>query len=119
MEADESIEARAHTLLQQTLLGDAAEHADVALMAWNEELRYVAINEAACRMLGASRAELLGARVGDHNPTRGQSAIEAVLHQVPAAGVTTLGNGQEVQWLVVATRVSGLPHFFGFMWPTT
>ena len=62
---DESTKARAHTLFQQTLLGDAAEHAEIGVMVWNEERRYVAVNTFACRLLGVSREELLGSQVGD------------------------------------------------------
>ena len=63
------MKARAHTLFQQTLLGDAAEHAEIGVMVWNEERRYVAVNTFACRMLGVSREDLLGSQVGDQNPT--------------------------------------------------
>jgi PAS domain S-box-containing protein len=115
--ADEAV-ARANTLFQQTLLGDAAEHARVGVMVWNEERRYVAANETACELIGVSRATLLGSKVGDANPTaEARQAIDAVLDQLPTRGTTRLPSGVEVEWLVVATNVAGLPHFCGLMWP--
>ena len=96
------MKARAHTLFQQTLLGDAAEHAEIGVMVWNEERRYVAVNTFACRILGVSREDLLGSRVGDQNPT--------------AAGRTPLPNGVTLDWITVASDVAGLPHIVGVMW---
>jgi len=114
---DESTKARAHTLFQQTLLGDAAEHAEIGIMVWNEERRYVAVNTCACRLLGVSREELLGSRVGDHNPTpAARDAIEASIEELPVFGHTPLPNGITVDWVTVASDVAGLPHIVGFMW---
>jgi|SRR5689334_11333194 hypothetical protein len=117
--SDESLHARADTFLQQTLLGDAAEHAEIGVVVWNEEMRYVAVNEWVASRLASSREEILGSRVGDHNQTDGaRSAIESILQRVPARGRTQIGEGL-VEWIVVETRLAGLPHFFGVMWPAS
>jgi hypothetical protein len=117
--SDESLHARADTFLQQTLLGDAAEHAEIGVVVWNEEMRYVAVNEWVASRLASSREEILGSRVGDHNQTDGaRSAIESILERVPARGRTQIGEGH-VEWIVVETRLAGLPHFFGVMWPAS
>ena len=111
------MKARAHTLFQQTLLGDAAEHAEIGILVWNEERRYVAVNTFACRILGVSREDLLGARVGDQNPTAAaRDAIEASIEALPASGRTPLANGVTVDWMTVASDVAGLPHIVGVMW---
>ena len=52
-------------LIQASLLGEAAEHAPFAVLVADEEGRYVAVNLAACLMLGYSRDELLGLVMGD------------------------------------------------------
>ncbi len=110
--------ARAHTLFQQTLLGDAAEHAEIGVLVWNEERRYVAVNSAACRMIGATRAELLDGQVGAQNQTdAGRSALATALDGQPASGRTPLPTGIEVEWITVATDIAGLPHILGLMWP--
>ena len=111
------MKARAHTLFQQTLLGDAAEHARIGIMVWNEERRYIAVNRCACEILGTTREELLGAQVGDHNRTdEARAAIETVLDELPAMGRIQLPNGTVVDWLTVASDVAGLPHIVGLMW---
>ena len=111
------MKARAHTLFQQTLLGDAAEHAEIGVLVWNEERRYVAVNVFACRMLGVTREDLLGSQVGDQNPTAAaREAIEASIEQLPAYGRTPLANGIMVDWMTIASNVAGLPHIVGFMW---
>jgi PAS domain-containing protein len=117
MNVDDTLHARADTLLQQTLLGDAAEHSRLGVMVWNEELRYVAVNRAAAELLASTREELLGSRVGDVNPTEGaRQAIDAVLSRLPATGRTPLARGGEVEWIVDETKVAGLRHFFGILW---
>jgi PAS domain-containing protein len=114
---DESTKARAHTLFQQTLLGDAAEHAEIGILVWNEERRYVAVNTYACKLLGVSREQVLGSQVGDQNPTAAaREAIESALHELPAFGRTPLANGITVDWITVASDVAGLPHIVGLMW---
>jgi PAS domain-containing protein len=116
-DSEELLHARADTLLQQTLLGDAAEHAELGVVVWNEELRYVAVNKWVAKLFDVSREQLLGARVGDQNPTDdGRRAIEAVLDHLPAQGRTAVGPGVEVDWIAVETRLAGLPHFFGVFW---
>jgi PAS domain-containing protein len=114
---DDSAKARAHTLFQQTLLGDAVEHGDVGVMVWNEERRYVAINRAACTILGVAREEMLGARVGDHNRSdASREAIAASIDDLPARGTIGLPNGKTVEWMTTATVIAGLPHILGLMW---
>ena len=39
-------------LVQSILLGDAVEHAPVAILVADEEMRYVAVNNYACELLG-------------------------------------------------------------------
>ncbi|HZT91057.1 MAG TPA: PAS domain-containing protein [Gaiellaceae bacterium] len=115
MTEDELLQARATSILQQTLLGDAAEHAEVGVMVWNEERHYVAINDHACRMLGRPRAALLGAAMGDTNPANAPAVIDAVLAG-QGRGRVRLQDETEVEWICVPTEVAGMPHLFGLMW---
>ena len=52
-------------LIQVSLLGEAAEHAPFAVLVADEEGRYVAVNVAACVMLGYTRDELLALTMTD------------------------------------------------------
>jgi len=52
-------------LIQASLLGEAAEHAPFAVFVADEEGQYVAVNLAACLMLGYTRDELLALSMSD------------------------------------------------------
>src|SRR4051794_25200575 len=52
-------------LLQETLIGEAAATGSAAVILSDDDLRYVAANNAACDLLGYSRLELLALDVSD------------------------------------------------------
>ena len=52
-------------LIQASLLGEAVEHGPAAVFVADERGRYVAVNQAACALVGYSREELLTMRVTD------------------------------------------------------
>jgi PAS domain S-box-containing protein len=52
-------------LIQASLLGEAAEHAPFAVLVADEDGRYIAVNVAACLMLGYTRDELLALTMRD------------------------------------------------------
>lgn len=102
-------------LMHVSLLGEAVECLeDVAVFVWNEERRYVAVNEAACRLVGLSRDELIGTRVG----TLTRDGAEPEFERVGAGGAVdgdlffTRPDGEEValRWTTAPTHVAGLPY---------
>ena len=110
-----------HEAVQQTLLGDASEHADVGVLVWNAERRYVAANPKACELVGATRAQLLAGRVGDNNrSSQTQGVVDAVVEKVPARGSMAIeradGSTVEVEWVTFPTTLAGLPHIIGLLW---
>jgi len=107
--------------VQQTLLGDAAEHAEVGVVVWNVERRYVAANPKACAMVGVTREQLLAGRVGDNNRSpETRQVVDGLVAEVPARGAMTVersdGGSTEVEWVVFPTTLAGLPHIIGLMW---
>ena len=53
-------------VVQLALLGEAVDALDgVAVFVWNEERRYVAVNDEACWLVGRSREQILGMEVGE------------------------------------------------------
>ena len=53
--------------VQVMLLGDGAEHAEIGVIVWNAERRYVAANPKACELVGTTREQLLASTVGSTN----------------------------------------------------
>jgi PAS domain S-box-containing protein len=101
-------------LLQQALLGEAADHVEgIAVFVWNEERRYVAVNQEACRIVGLSREELIGLPVGQLT-----GGVDEVVQRVRFGTVTdgsltfTRRDGEVVTltWTTTHTRVAGLPY---------
>jgi len=110
-----------HEAVQQTLLGDASEHAEVGIVVWNDERRYVAINRKACSILGTTREAMLASHVGETNRSAETAGvIERLLHNVPARGAMTVeradGTSVDVEWIVFPTTAAGLPHYVGYLW---
>ena len=101
-------------LLQRSLLGEAIDLLeDVAVFVWNEERNYVAVNEEACRLVGLSREELIGMRVGALSPDHADGDIAAVRSTTaPFEGTSSFvrPDGTEVRlaWTTVRTKVAGL-----------
>lgn len=102
-------------LLQRALLGEAIDCAEqLAVFVWNEERNYVAVSEAACRLVGLDREELIGTPVG----TLTGGGVDERLDEL-RAGVTsgvltfTRGDGEavELDWTTLPTRVAGLPYW--------
>ena len=54
--------------MQASLLGEAVDAADIAILVSDEDGRCIAVNEAACRLLAYSRDDLLELQVRDFAP---------------------------------------------------
>jgi len=109
------MDADAQQLLQQALLGEAVDCLDgVAVFVWNEERRYVAVNQAACDLVGLTREELIGMPVGDLTPDRAAGDVRRVQagHITSGASSFTRRDGERVdlEWTTAHTRVAGLPY---------
>ncbi len=53
------ISAVTDPLIQQTLLGEAVDNGPAAIFVLGDDMKYVAVNETACKLLGYERDELL------------------------------------------------------------
>lgn len=114
----------AHHILQRALLGEAMDCAEgTAVFVWNEERKYVAINEQACRLVGLSREELIGMPVGNLSPNNasGDIALTRDADIVRSSSSFTRRDGTEVtiKWVTMRTRVAGLPYMVSLVWPTS
>ena len=102
---------------QLALLGEAAEClADVAVFVWDDDRNYVAVNQAACRLLGKTRREILQMKVGDLTPDRASPLFEEVQQAGVHTGTLVLPSG-EIEYMTCRSRVAGLPYMVSVCWP--
>jgi PAS domain S-box-containing protein len=101
-------------LIQATLLGEAIENGPMAVFVADEHGKYVAVNQAACLLLGYARHELLGLSVADV-ARYDEASVEwtEMLKTGTRVGTSTLTckNGATVEFSYVAgaTTVAGMP----------
>jgi PAS domain S-box-containing protein len=109
-------------LVQETLLGEALEHAPVGAIVLDEDGRYLAANRLACELSGYSREELL--KVGAPALTFDPEGLPGTLARM-ARGDLTGGTGQmrrkdgsaiTCEYRVGATRSGGLPFHVLVFW---
>jgi PAS domain-containing protein len=107
--------------VQQTLMGEAIATAPVGFLLWDDNRRYVAANAAACKLLGCSLEQIIGARVGERTPD-GAEGVAMVVRQERSQGKLTVdrfdGSGTtEVEYVTFGTRAAGLPYMASIIWP--
>jgi PAS domain S-box-containing protein len=101
-------------LIQASLLGEAVEHGPAAVFVADENGRYVAVNQAACTLVGYSREELLSMRVADIAEDEDDKWAEMRrTGQVSGTALLACKDGSIVSFNYVAgaTIVAGMPVF--------
>ena len=112
----------AEPLIQASLLGEAIDHGPVAVFVADDDLRYIAVNEFACTLLGYSREELLGLRVTDVAPDAAAEAEHAdfVAHRA-SNGRSRLvrkdGTEIAIAYRASETTVAGMRFSVAIGWP--
>ena len=111
-------------LVQETLLGEALEHAPVGAIVLDEEGRYLAANRLACELSGYSREELLdgGARALAFDPESLPDTMARMASGDLQGGSAEMkrkdGSGITCEYRVGATRSGGLPFYVIVFWET-
>jgi PAS domain S-box-containing protein len=101
-------------LIQTSLLGEAIENGPVAVLVADENGRYVAVNQAACTLLGYSREELLMLRATDvarYDDAPAEWAEMELEGTRSGVAEVTRKDGSTVEFAYVAgaTLVAGMP----------
>ncbi len=100
-------------LIQASLLGDAVEHGPAAVFVADEDGSYVAVNQAACALVGYAREELLAMHVTDLADDTAK--WDEMRETGSVSGTTTLtckdGSRVEFSYVAGATIVAGMPVF--------
>jgi PAS domain-containing protein len=106
----------AFDVAQLALLGEATECLEeIAVFVWDDDRNYVAVNQAACALLGKTREEILRMKVGDLSPNRAQPLFD----EVQAAGIhrgVMDGPSGKLHYVTTQTRVAGLPYMISIVW---
>ena len=105
-------------LVLETLLMEAIEAAAMAICVYDEQGRYVTVNDCACKVLGYSREELLAHDVADF--TAGgidRSVLQRSEHREGVRLITRKdGSTVPCAFVVTPTRVGHLPYFIAVWW---
>jgi PAS domain S-box-containing protein len=112
----------AHDLIQLGLLGDAIDEGPVAVFVADEQRRYLAVNDYACRLLGYTREELLALTVTDVAVnTSADEDYERMVRTGGNTGRATLrrkdGSDVEMHFRAAETTVAGMDVYVGVCWP--
>jgi PAS domain S-box-containing protein len=106
----------AEALIQTALLGEALDSGPALVFVADEEMRYVAVNESACRALGYTREELLRLRVDEvATAPNAPTEYDEMLSRGFKHGAATLsrkdGTTLEFFYRATQTKVAGLTLF--------
>ena len=106
--------------IQAHLIAEALLSADVGFLVWDEDRRYIAVNDCACRLLGTTREEILGRTVGEQTPN-GEAVVEEAVGKQRLAGRLVAkkfdGSGTvELNYTTFATRTAGMPFMASVIW---
>lgn len=110
-------------MVQQTLLGDAWDHAAVPVAIFGDDRRYIAFNEAFCRLTGYGRAELKDLVAGRDlaGDDESRELFRALVSDGAPRGTAVLkrkdGTLVPVEFWVIETSVAGLPYYITLTWP--
>jgi PAS domain S-box-containing protein len=110
-------------LVQQTLLGDAWEHATVAAAVFADDARYIACNQAFIRLTGYSREEILAMQVGVDlapDPVTNRRLFDGIVTEGRTHGSGGLrrkgGTVISVNFWAIEARAANLPYFITLYW---
>jgi PAS domain-containing protein len=111
----------ANAEIQAQLIAEALLAAEVGFIVWDEDRRYIAANEAACRLLGTTLDDLLGRTVGDRTRD-GESVVDDAVRAQRLSGKLTAerfdGSGPiELSYRTFVTRTAGMPFMASMIWP--
>jgi PAS domain S-box-containing protein len=99
---------------------DYIENAPFGILVTNEHGKYVDVNQAACKLTGYSRQELIGQNIGDIIAEEGKSLAEQHYRSVVKDGKAIITipyltkKGEKRLWKVTATTISA-KRFIGFV----
>ena len=118
-----ALDAAATQVVQSALLLDAWNNADVGVVLFGDDRRFIAMNDAYCRLTGYARDEVVELRAGRDlaadDASRDQ--FDTVVRRRRHLGEGKLhckdGSIVEVQFLTIRSTVAQLPYWIALVWP--
>jgi PAS domain S-box-containing protein len=112
----------AEPLVQAGLLGEAIDRAPDAVLVADESMRYLAVNQAACRLLGYTREELLALRIADVATYPDASdEYEELMARRGKTGTAVLkrkdGTAFAACYRAHETKLAGMTVYVAILWP--
>ena len=112
----------AEPLVQAGLLGEAIDRAPDAVLVADESMRYLAVNQAACSLLGYTREELLALRTTDVATYPGATEdYDEMIANRHKTGVAMLRakDGREIaaRYRAHETKLAGMTVYVAIVWP--
>jgi PAS domain S-box-containing protein len=106
--------------VQETLLAEAIQTAEVGFIVWDDDRHYIAANAEACALLGCTLEQLLGSEVGART-VEGKELVERVVRGQGGRGRVAFerfdGGTAELEYLTFETKTAGLPYMASVIWP--
>jgi PAS domain S-box-containing protein len=105
-----------------SLLGEAVEYLPVAVFVFDDEGRYVAVNDYASQLLGYPREELVKLHLGElaESPREAVAAYEAVAEGREKEGRARVrrkdGSVVELRFRGGSASIGGMPFYVGVAW---
>jgi PAS domain S-box-containing protein len=111
----------AEPLVQAGLLGEAIDRAPDPVLVADESMRYLAVSQAACKLLGYTREELLALRVSDVAAEPGAAQrYDEMMWRRGRTGVGTLrrkdGTTIDVHYRAHETKLAGMTVYVAIFW---
>lgn len=112
----------AEPLVQAGLLGEAIDRAPDAVLVADESMRYLAVNQAACRLLGYTREELLALRVTDVAAyPEATDDYDEMISRRSKTGTAVLRRKDGEQFAAAyrshETKLAGMTVYVAIIWP--
>jgi PAS domain S-box-containing protein len=112
----------AEPLVQAGLLGEAIDQAPDAVLVADESMRYIAVNQAACRLLGYTREELLALPMTDVavHPEARHEYEEMMAHRGRTGTVVLRrkdGGKVGAAYRAHETKLAGMTVYVAILWP--
>ena len=103
--------AAANALIQASLLGEAVDNGPVAVFVVDENRRFVAVNRAACALVGYSREDIL--TLGASDISEGADRWDEIRRVGKISGTAALrrkdGSRVDFEYVAGATSIAGMP----------